>query len=69
MLKETGGKTFTLDSKAPTAPFKEFINGEVRYSQLMNVFPDIAGEMFDTAEKHASERYDRYKRMDENSYQ
>ncbi|NJD01473.1 MAG: pyruvate:ferredoxin (flavodoxin) oxidoreductase [Ruminiclostridium sp.] len=65
MLKEEGGNPFLLDSKEPAKPYKEFISGEVRYSQLMNVFPDIAGEMFDIAEKHARERYETYKKLSE----
>lgn len=68
MLREEGKNPFLLESKEPSRPFKEFIHGEVRYSQLMNVFPDIAGEMFDTAEKHAKERYDTYRRLAEQKY-
>jgi pyruvate-ferredoxin/flavodoxin oxidoreductase len=63
LLKDEGKNPFVLDSKEPTKPFKEFINSEIRYSQLMNVFPDIAGEMFDVAEIHAKDRFDRYKKM------
>ena len=67
-LKDEGKNPFILESKEPTAPFKDFIGGEVRYSQLMNVFPDIAAEMFDTAEKHAKERYEAYKRLSDQKY-
>jgi pyruvate-ferredoxin/flavodoxin oxidoreductase len=67
-LKEEGKNPFILDSKEPTNSFKDFIHGEVRYSQLMNVFPDIAGKMFDLAEVHAKERYENYKRMAELEY-
>ncbi len=63
--KEKGENPFALDSKEPTIPFKDFIDGEVRFTQLKNVFPDIAGEMYDIAEKHAKERYERYKRLSE----
>ncbi|HEX9061622.1 MAG TPA: pyruvate:ferredoxin (flavodoxin) oxidoreductase, partial [Clostridia bacterium] len=68
MLKEEGKNPFLLESKEPTAPYKDFIHGEVRFSQLKNVFPDIAGEMFDIAEKHAKERYETYKRLAEQKY-
>lgn len=68
-LKEEGKNPFVMDSKEPTLPFKDFINGEVRYSQLMNVFPELAGELFDTAEKHAKERYEAYRRLAEQKYQ
>ena len=65
MLKEEGKNPFILESKEPTKPYKEFITGEVRYSSLKTVFPDIADEMFDVSEKHAKERYEAYKRMAE----
>ncbi|KEJ00587.1 pyruvate-flavodoxin oxidoreductase [Clostridium botulinum A2B7 92] len=63
MLKGEGKNPFTLDSREPTKPFKEFIQGEVRYSSLMNVFPDIAEKMSDMAEQHARERYDNYRHL------
>lgn len=64
-FRKEGKNPFVLDSKEPTNDFKDFIHGEVRYSQLMNVFPDIAGEMFELARKHAGERYERYKKLAE----
>ncbi|KOM98266.1 pyruvate-flavodoxin oxidoreductase [Clostridium botulinum] len=63
MLKEEGKNPFTLDSREPTKSFKEFIEGEVRYSSLMNIFPGIAEKMSDMAEQHARERYDNYKHL------
>jgi pyruvate-ferredoxin/flavodoxin oxidoreductase len=68
MLKAQGRNPFTLDSKEPTIPFKEFIKGEIRYSSLMNVFPDIAEEMFNAAADHAKERYESYKRLAEQKF-
>ena len=64
-LRKEGKNPFILDSKEPVNDFKDFIHGEVRYSQLMNVFPDIAGEMFELAAQHAGERYRRYKALSE----
>ncbi|MBD5586662.1 pyruvate:ferredoxin (flavodoxin) oxidoreductase [Clostridium botulinum] len=63
MLKGEGKNPFILDSREPTKPFKEFIQGEVRYSSLMNVFPDIAEKMSDMAEQHARERYGNYRHL------
>ncbi|OPD20849.1 pyruvate-flavodoxin oxidoreductase [Clostridium botulinum] len=63
MLKEEGKNPFTLDSREPTKSFKKFIQGEVRYSSLMNIFPGIAEKMSDMAEQHARERYDNYKHL------
>jgi len=68
MLKEQGKNPFILDSKEPKESFKEFLQSEIRYSSLMNVFPDIAQEMFDLAEKHARERYEQYKRLAEMNF-
>jgi pyruvate-ferredoxin/flavodoxin oxidoreductase len=64
-LAGEGRNPFILDSKEPHGSFKDFIHGEVRYSQLMNVFPDIAGEMFELARQHSRERYERYKALSE----
>ena len=64
-LRKEGKNPFILDSKEPKGGYKDFIHGEIRYSQLMNVFPDIAEEMFDLSEQHAMERYERYKKLAE----
>ncbi|MFY9218622.1 MAG: pyruvate:ferredoxin (flavodoxin) oxidoreductase [Tepidanaerobacter sp.] len=64
-LKEEGKNPFILDSKEPTADFKEFLMGEVRYSSLVNAFPDRAEELFEKAAKDAKERYETYKRLAE----
>jgi len=68
-LREQGKNPFILDSKEPTKNFKEFLRGEVRYSQLATVFPEIAEDLFDKAEMHARERYESYKRLAEMQYQ
>jgi len=69
VLKEQGKNPFILDSKEPTKDFKEFLRGEVRYSQLATVFPDIAEDMFEQAAKHARERYEAYKCLADMQYQ
>ena len=63
MLKEEGKNPFQLDSKEPVIPYQDFLHGEVRYESLMNVFPDIAPQMFEISEKHAKERFENYKRL------
>ncbi len=63
LLKEEGKNPFTLDSKEPTASYKDFIMGEVRYSSLTRSFPDKAGQLFELAEKNAKERYESYKKL------
>ncbi len=63
LLADQGKNPFILDSKEPTADFQEFLQGEVRYTSLMNQFPEIAGDMFKQAEVNAKERYESYVRM------
>jgi len=63
MLKKEGKNPFILDSKPPSQSYKEFLESEIRYSSLKTVFPAIAGEAYNIAEKHAMERYERYKKL------
>ncbi len=62
-LKKEGKNPFILDSKEPTASFREFLLGEVRYSSLKTTFPDIAEELFAQAEEEAGERLEAYKKL------
>lgn len=64
LLAEEGKNPFSLDSKAPTGSFQEFILGEGRYSALKKQFPTIADELFIRAEKEAMEKIDYYKKLD-----
>jgi pyruvate-ferredoxin/flavodoxin oxidoreductase len=68
-LSDEGKNPFILDSKEPTGSFREFINGEIRYSSLATTFPKIADELFASAERHAKERYVSYKRLAEQKYE
>ncbi|MGE5543722.1 MAG: pyruvate:ferredoxin (flavodoxin) oxidoreductase [Bacillota bacterium] len=63
LLKEEGKNPFILDSKEPTASYRDFIMGETRYSSLVSTFPDRAKVLFEQAEKFARERYENYKRL------
>jgi len=65
LLKEEGKNPFILDSKEPTASFRDFIMNEVRYSSLTRTFPDRADVLFEAAEKYAKERYETYKKLAE----
>jgi pyruvate-ferredoxin/flavodoxin oxidoreductase len=62
-LKEAGKNPFTLDSKEPTADFKEFLMGEVRYSSLAKAFPEQADALFEKTKQDAMERLEGYKRL------
>jgi len=61
----TKEKPFTLDSKAPTMSYKEFLDGEVRYASLYRTFPENANEFFTQAEEQALKRYEEFKKMAE----
>ena len=60
---EVGKNPFTLDSKEPTASFREFIMGQVRYAALAKQFPEQAEELFEIAEENAKARLASYKKM------
>ena len=62
-LKEKGENTFVLDSKEPTADFREFLLGEVRYSSLLKQYPETAEALFAKTEQDAKERLNNYKRL------
>ena len=63
LLKEEGKNPFILDSKEPSASYKDFIMNEVRYSSLTRTFPGRAETLFEEAEKSAKERYEIYRKM------
>ncbi len=48
---------FTLDSKAPTDLYNDYIMSESRYSSLAKSFPERAKELFAAAEGYAAEKY------------
>ncbi|HEX2945337.1 MAG TPA: pyruvate:ferredoxin (flavodoxin) oxidoreductase [Clostridia bacterium] len=62
-LKAEGKNPFVLDSKEPTASYKDFIMGEVRYSSLTRSFPERADALFEAAQKNAQDRLETYKRL------
>ena len=64
-LREEGKNPFTLDSKEPKASFREFLDGQVRYTSLTATFPEVAEELFAKAEEVAKEKYENYKKMAE----
>jgi pyruvate-ferredoxin/flavodoxin oxidoreductase len=57
-LAAQGKSPWSLDSKAPSKSYKDFIMNETRYSQLTRQFPDRANELFERAEADAKKKYD-----------
>ena len=56
-LKAEGKAAFSLDSKAPTESYQEFLDGEVRYNSLKRANPEKAARLFAKSESEAKERY------------
>ena len=56
-LADEGKNPFMLDGKAPSASYRDFIMGEVRYNSLTRSFPERAEELFTKAEKVAEQKY------------
>ena len=63
LLKTQGKNPFVLDSKEPTASFREFLDKQVRYTSLKTEFPAIAEELYVRAEEAAKEKYKKYKKL------
>ena len=64
-LAAEGKNPFQLDSKAPTASYKEFIESEVRYNRLSRSNPERAQYLFDKAEADAKAKYEKLAKMAE----
>ena len=62
---DNGENPFQLDSKAPSASYRDFIMGEVRYNSLTRAFPQRAEVLFEKAEKYAEEKYAKLSKMAE----
>ncbi|MBP3372039.1 MAG: pyruvate:ferredoxin (flavodoxin) oxidoreductase, partial [Clostridia bacterium] len=62
-LADEGKNPFTLDSKEPTASFRDFLMGEVRYNSLARTRPELADELFARTEADAQARLASYKRL------
>ncbi len=56
-LADEGKNPFMLDGKAPSASYRDFIMGEVRYNSLTRAFPERAEKLFAEAEEGAEKKY------------
>ena len=57
-----------VDSKEPKMDYEDFLDGETRYSALKLTFPENAKELFAIGSREASERYLRYRHMEESQH-
>lgn len=63
LLKKEGKNPFILDSREPTLPLREFMEGENRFASLKKSFPQIAKRLASEAEEEAREQYEKYVKM------
>ena len=54
----------TVDSKAPSMAYEDFLDGETRYAALKRTFPENAKTLFSAATREADERYREYKQQE-----
>lgn len=64
-LKAEGKNPFTLDSKEPTMPVSEFLEGEKRYTSLRQTFPEKVDAFWAELAEIVKERFEFYKKMAE----
>lgn len=62
-LRAENKPCFVLDSKAPTANFREFLEGENRFRSLLNAQPEIAERLFEELKTESEETYALYKKL------
>ncbi len=62
-LKAEGKNPFSLDSKAPSTSYIDFIEGETRYASLKTMFPEKAEKLFKEAADNSIEKYNRLLRL------
>lgn len=64
-LRKEGKNPLILDSKEPTGDYKKFLQGEIRYSQLKNMYPERADRLFELSAQYAADRNRRRKLLSE----
>ena len=62
-LADEGKNPFMLDSKAPSASYRDFIMGEVRYNRLARANPERAEKLFTEAEEIAEKKYEHLSKL------
>ena len=62
-LKAEGKNPYSLDSKAPTGDYKDFLKGEVRYTSLALKNPERAEALFEKAADNSKDRYRHLSRL------
>jgi pyruvate-ferredoxin/flavodoxin oxidoreductase len=58
-----GARPFTLDSRAPTIPVREFIASEARFAMLSRTHPEESERLFDLVQADVDERWRYYEQL------
>lgn len=61
--KAKGENVFSLDSKAPSKEYIDYIKGQLRYTYLEKAAPKEAEKMYQYAKEDAHRRYEIYQQM------
>ena len=64
-LKKEGKNPLIIDSKDPSEDYKEFLDGEIRYSQLRNTYPEWAEQLFEQSAQDSTFKNRRRKLLSE----
>ena len=62
-MQDEGQTPFTLDAKAPSGDFQQFLMGQNRYASLKLSFPEKADELYAKAARDAKERFETYQKL------
>jgi pyruvate-ferredoxin/flavodoxin oxidoreductase len=62
-LVREGKNPFTLDSKAPSLPLKQYVYNESRYTMLVQSRPEVARELLKLAEQDVRDRWHLYETL------
>ena len=60
---QQGKNPLHLDSKAPSIPYREFIETEVRFSMLWRTHPEVAEKMLEQSQQDVLHRYHFYEQL------
>jgi pyruvate-ferredoxin/flavodoxin oxidoreductase len=60
---EQGKPPMKLDSKAPSMPYKEYVQTETRFSMLWHTHPEVAEALVTEEQKFVNHRYNYYKQL------
>jgi len=60
---ELGKPPLKLDSKAPSIPYKDYVQTETRFNMLWHTHPEVADELVEREQKNVNHRYNYYKQL------